>query len=85
MAVASTSPGKSGLDVQRIRPDLYCELIVSRRALARCDDLKPGMLGLVDCSSGERYVLPERDLIEFQRQGRSNSLLAGDSRHPVCG
>ena len=39
--------------------DEYCQLLVSRKHLSRCDDPRARILGLLDSETGVRFVIEE--------------------------
>ena len=46
----------------RVTPREYCDLLLSRRLLERLDDSTTGLRRLRDRTTGELYVIEEREL-----------------------
>ena len=56
---------KQEVDFERVRivqRSEYCELAVSRKRLQRCDQLAPGIRGLLDLETGMRFLIEEERL-----------------------
>lgn len=50
---------------QIIEPEEFCRMVVSMRALTRCDDPVAGLRGLEDGETGDRYFVDDLRLNHF--------------------
>jgi hypothetical protein len=64
IAAVSVFRGGTGRETRSVEPEVYCQLITSRRQLIRDDDLERGERGLYDPESRIRFVVEEDRLWE---------------------
>jgi hypothetical protein len=57
-------PSTSDLPGQWLKAEEYLALAVSNRKLARCDDPKQGIRGLMDLATGERFLIREEQALQ---------------------